>query len=246
MGIEDEKTRQVKAVKRKVTEVETRQVKAVKRRAPEPEPEAFAELHAIEQTAVLPRGALINEAGEEENGWVFRAPGEKKGRLWIVLKSEPLLEDLKRAFTHRGYDWDVMFDGARVASMHIDPFEYQRDAHARLLSLDGEGVASLHLKAGDETVEAFATGVRPILTLKAEHETESRLGVGRRSVGRLLRVEQVGILTTSYTLELTFEQKASGLERLCGTAMIVLHEAWKLVPPPHRSREEREGILRFF
>jgi hypothetical protein len=243
MGIEDEKTRQVKAVKRKVTEVETRQVKAVKRRALKPEP--FSELHALEQTAVLPRGSLINEAGEEDKGWVFRAPQEKKGRFWIVLKSEPLLEDLKRAFTGRGYDMDVMFDGVRIASMHLEQFEYQRDAHARLLSLEGEGLASLHLKASDETVEAFTTGVKPILTLKAEHETESRLGVGRRSVGRLSRVEQVGILTKSYTLELSFEPAATGLERLCGTAMIVLHEAWKLVPPPHRTREERDNFLKF-
>lgn len=242
MGIEDEKTRQVKAVKRKVTEVETRQVKAVKRRAPEPE--AFAELRELDQTAVLPRGSLLNEAGEQEKGWVFRAPSEKKGRFWIVLKSQALLEDLKRSFLGQGYDMDVMFDGARIASLHIEQLEHQRDAHAQLSSLEGESLANLHLKAGEETVEAFTTGVKPILTLKAEHETESRLGVGRRSVGRLARVEQVGILTKSYTLELTFEQAATGLERLYGTAMIVLHEAWKLVPPPNRNREER-GVLRF-
>jgi hypothetical protein len=242
MGIEDEKTRQVKAVKRKVAEVETRQVKAVKRRAPEPE--AFADLREIDQVAVLPRGSLINEAGDEEKGWVLRAPREKQGRFWIVLKSEPLLEDLKRAFMGRGYDMDVMFDGARIASLHLEQFEYQRDAHAQLSSLEGEGLANLYLEPEEETVEAFATGVKPILTLKAEHETESWLGVGRRSVGRLVRVEQVGILTTSYTLELTFEPEATGLERLCGAAMIVLHEAWKLVPPPHRTREER-GVLKF-
>lgn len=78
MGIEDEKTRPVKAVKRSITAAATRKVKAVKRRpAPVAPKESFSELLALTQADVLRRAGLVNRSGNEDEGWVFREPSDK-------------------------------------------------------------------------------------------------------------------------------------------------------------------------
>lgn len=242
MAIEDEKTKlKVKAVKRKapaITEVATRQVKAVRRKT-----DPFAGFLALRQVVVLQRGGLVNEAGGEENGWVVRELGSAENAAWFVMRDEPLLVTFSRFLVDQAYDFDVMCTGACVGELQLQRVtRTQGEGTAYLLGLDGTLLAELRAK-GPQSVECFDEAGRSLLRITKEHPTQFDLLVGRRSIGRLLRVAQPGILTTSYELELSFERTATGFERLCAVTAVVTGQAWQLARnTAQNGRRSRESV----
>ena len=234
MGIEDEKTRAVKAVKRNVTEVQTRKVNAVKRKPAAVDP--WSSFLALQQADVLRRGALVNEAGEKDEGWVFREPLDKTDLVWFAWRAEAAMSTLGRWMGHRGACFDVMIGRECLAVLDLQPLRRNRDASARLRSVDGRTLATLELDARFESVHCLVEA-RQVLWLEQRHPAEASFLVGKRSIGKLHRRPQPGILITTYELELRLEKQATGFERLCAAAMIVFQDGWRLAPREPRDRD---------
>jgi hypothetical protein len=122
----------------------TRRVKAVKRRGPS---ERFAGVSSLRKVAVLARGALENEAGEHARGWSLRSHGEKKSAAWFA----------ERSLGPQGMDLDVMISGECVALLHVEPPRSEHPDAAQLRALDGTLLAAVnrgicHDPTGNELV----------------------------------------------------------------------------------------------
>lgn len=245
MAIEDEKTRPaLKAVKRKdVTEVTTRRVKAVKRSGTA---EArFSRFLVERRVSVLRRGGLLNAAEKKDNGWVLREMLDKIDTAWFVMRNEPLLTTISRLLVEQGYDLDVMSGRTCVAGLRLQRVTSPSSGRAQLVGPDGELLAVLLVK-GQHHVECLDGAGRPLVKLEVVHASQCNLLAGDRSIGTLVRVAEPGLLLTTYELDLSLSESATGFQRLCAAAAVVTGEAWHLASKHLRGKDATGDLLSLF
>lgn len=109
----------------------TRRVKAVRRRAPSERFEGFLALRKVD---VRGSATLQNDAGELVRGWTFRIRREKSGLVWFA----------ERHVAEHGFDFDVMCAGECVAILHVEPSSTDHPDLAQLRALDGTLFASVN------------------------------------------------------------------------------------------------------
>lgn len=110
----------------------TRRVKAVRRRGRAERFDGFLSLRKVD---VRGHGALQNEAGEVTRGWTFRQRREKDGIAWFAER-QPVAQ--------HGFDFDVMCAGECVAIFHVEPSSTDHPDLAQLRALDGSLLASIN------------------------------------------------------------------------------------------------------
>jgi hypothetical protein len=233
MGIEDEKTRTTqRAVKRAVPVAEqaTRPVKAVRRRAAATLPEE--RLISPFRVQLLPRGELINAAGEADNGWVVREDSSQC--LRFVMAREALGDTVARVLVASAeYVLDLM-DGERPrGTLLLDAVKVARRGRApqegsgHLLDPAGQRSAGFVLRANYAVVCLDAASKLVFESFPAPDET-ARVMARKRTIATVTPLQTGGLLSRHRGLEVTFERSATPPERLRVVAGMVLCEAWLL------------------
>lgn len=239
MAIEDEKTRPAtRAVKRSVAQLTTRKVKAVKRKV-----DPYAGLLELDQALVLQRAGLINSAGTEDNGWLFRETNAKEGLVSFVMRDEPLLATLSRFVVDQGYDLDLMCAGQCVGMLRVNRVTSRTRGKAHLFARNGARLAELDVSSGAPRVECTDEAGRTLLRMEEAHPTQYDFHAGRRLVGSLLRITRPRILLDDSELDLSFFEGATSLERLIACAAVVTEQVWKLAMPSEGRRRRRDSDL---
>jgi hypothetical protein len=248
MGIEDEKTRPaLRAVKRKpvasVADVATRSVKAVKRVTVLPE----QRLVAPYRVQVLPRGELINGAGEADNGWLVR-DDEGAECLRFVLSSEGLGATVLRALAGGKYFFDTMDGEHNRGGLVLDQVEAEGFDGAPPL----EGAGHLFDAKGGRRAGFVVRTHYEVICLDAASkvvfeskptEDGARVMARKRTVATVVKLSADGLVMSRHGgLEVTFEKSALPFERLAIVAGMTLCEAWLLERKRVAPRGHRRGV----